>query len=113
MAVDNRQDQALSAGTRKRNTLSASVRIFGQEYTLRGEAKPSYMQELAERVDSRMREIARNYPSLDAVQVAVLTAVNLMDEQVRLDEQYRRVLMLLEREWDRRRGRGEESHAVE
>jgi len=82
----------------------AVVQIYGEEYTLRGDAQPGYMEDLANSVDGRMREVAKSHPRLGTAQVAVLVAVNLMDEYVRLDEQYRRILGLLEREWDKRRG---------
>lgn len=81
----------------------ASVHIFGEEYKLRGDAQTGYMEDLAARVDSRMREVATGNPRLGTMQVAVLVALNIMDEYVRLDDQYRRILALLEREWDRRR----------
>jgi hypothetical protein len=38
--------------------------------------------------------------------VAVLVALNILDDFVRLEEQYHRVLALLEREWERRKAGG-------
>ncbi|MFN2443608.1 MAG: cell division protein ZapA, partial [Thermoanaerobaculia bacterium] len=35
-----------------------SVEIYGQTYNVRGEGDPAYLTELAQIVDSRMREIA-------------------------------------------------------
>ncbi|HEY8414622.1 MAG TPA: cell division protein ZapA, partial [Thermaerobacter sp.] len=39
-------------------THRVTVKIFGEEYVLRGDAKPAYMERLADMVDRRMNEIA-------------------------------------------------------
>ena len=80
-----------------------TVRIFGEEYVLRGEARPAYMERLADMVDRRMNEIAKRHPRLGITRIAVLAAINLADELSKLEEQYQRVLGMLEREWDRRK----------
>jgi len=75
------------------------VRIYGEEHRLCGDAPTSYLQDLAVRVDARMREIAKANPRLGTSQVAVLAALNTMDDLVRLEAQHQRVLALWEREW--------------
>lgn len=75
------------------------VRIYGQEHRMLGDAPADYMQELAARVDQRMREIAKLNPRLGTAQVGVLAALNTMDDLVRLEAQHQRVLALWEREW--------------
>lgn len=76
-----------------------SVTIYGQQHRLCGDAPTSYLQDLAARVDARMREIAKANPRLGVAQVAVLAALNTMDDLVRLEAQHQRVLALWEREW--------------
>ncbi len=80
-----------------------SVEIYGEQYTVRGDADEAYMHDLARRLDQRMRELAARRPQLSTNQLAVLTALNTLDELVRLESQYHRVLALFEREWERRR----------
>ncbi|MGB4171688.1 MAG: cell division protein ZapA [bacterium] len=61
------------------NKKKANVRIFGEEYTLKGRANPEYMKELAHSVEASMREIKERNPKLTSTQVAVLAAVNIAD----------------------------------
>ncbi len=58
----------------------ATVSILGDRYTIRGEADPGYIAEVAELVDSRMRELHAASPGLSKVRLAVLAAINLADE---------------------------------
>ena len=56
------------------------VQIFGDAYTLRGDADPAYVLELAAYVDARMREVTDKLPVASAARVAVLASLNLADE---------------------------------
>ena len=94
----------------ERRVQRVSVRIHGQEYQVRSDAAPEHVQALADRLDARMRELNRANPRLGGLQVAVLVALNILDDFVRLEDQYHRVLGLLEREWERRKaGSGPEA----
>ncbi|MBX5476298.1 MAG: cell division protein ZapA [Clostridia bacterium] len=79
-----------------------TVTIFNEEYVIRGDAREEHIRAVARRVDQRMREIAAQRPNLSVSRIAVLAALNLADELVRLSEQHERVVGLLEREWERR-----------
>ncbi|MBE3589270.1 MAG: cell division protein ZapA [Firmicutes bacterium] len=79
-----------------------TVTIFNEEYVIRGDAREEHIRAVARRVDQRMREIAAQRPNLSVSRIAVLAALNLADELVRLTEQHERVVGLLEREWERR-----------
>jgi len=57
-----------------------SVEIFGQTYTIRAGADPSYIERLAAHVDAEMSVISRGSGAVDSVRVAVLAALNLADE---------------------------------
>lgn len=59
---------------------STSVEIFGQTYNVRGEGDPDYLAELARFVDSRMREVAAQVATVDAMRIAILAALNIADE---------------------------------
>ncbi|MGB6848382.1 MAG: cell division protein ZapA, partial [Thermoanaerobaculia bacterium] len=41
---------------------------------------PEYLQELAEVVDQKMREIAQQVSTVDTAKIAILAALNLTDE---------------------------------
>lgn len=56
------------------------VEIYGQRYTIRGEAEEAYVQELARRVDAQMRTLASGMKTATPTKLAVLTALNLAHE---------------------------------
>ena len=60
-----------------------SVTIFGRTYSLRGEGDPAHLSQLAGEVDRRMREIANATGTADTLKVAILTALNIADENLR------------------------------
>ena len=80
------------------------VEIYGQRYTIRGEADEVYVQELARRVDAQMRTLARGLKVATPTNLAVLTALNLAHEldqvlkqqQERVDDVERRAGGLIE-----------------
>lgn len=63
------------------------VEIYGQRYSLRAdeETDPAYVARLAAHVDRKMREIAQTTPTVDSFKVAVLAAVNIADEYMKLN----------------------------
>ncbi|MBQ6899633.1 MAG: cell division protein ZapA [Firmicutes bacterium] len=56
------------------------VKIYGQEYTISGERDEQTIIEIAEYVDTKMREISRFFSSTVPGSLAVLSAVNIADE---------------------------------
>jgi len=68
-------------------TQPVSVEIYGQTYNVRGEGDPAYLTELAQIVDSRMREIAPQVATGDPTRIAILAALNLADEFTRYRQQ--------------------------
>jgi cell division protein ZapA len=61
-------------------TAATEVDIFGAVYHVRGHQDPEYLQELAEVVDQKMREIAPQVSTVDTAKIAILAALNLTDE---------------------------------
>jgi cell division protein ZapA (FtsZ GTPase activity inhibitor) len=57
---------------------SVEIKIYGQTFILKGPSDPAYMTELAEKVDARMKEVAK--PNEPMHRVAILSALVLMDE---------------------------------
>jgi cell division protein ZapA len=60
--------------------MSTKVTIYDQTYNIAGDLDPIYVEELAQYVDARMREIARGTGMVDSVKIAVLAALAITDE---------------------------------
>jgi cell division protein ZapA len=65
----------------------AEVEIFGATYNVRGDGDPDYLTELAQFVDSRMREVAAQVATVDPMKIAILAALNIADEFFRYRRQ--------------------------
>jgi len=64
------------------------VEIFGEHYKIKGEAAPEYMSRLARYVDQTMRKVVQRNPRLTLHKAAVLSAINIADELLKvLDQQ--------------------------
>ncbi|MEM7483398.1 MAG: cell division protein ZapA [Acidobacteriota bacterium] len=74
-------------------TSTTEVEIFGSVYSVRGRDDREHVEELAELVDRRMREIAERVRTMDRGKIAILAALNIADELVRRqrDEEGERV----------------------
>ena len=72
----------------RRATTSVSVDIYDQTYHLRAH-DPEYIEKLASTVDSKMRAVSANGNTVDSLRVAVLAALNIADELMRLQEHCR------------------------
>ena len=62
------------------NPAHTAVRIFGATYHVRGSDDRGYLQELADFVDAKMREVAQHVTTADTARVAILAALNMADE---------------------------------
>jgi len=80
--------------TEKKNKVV--VEIFGESYSIKGEGETARMIEVAGLVDGRMRQIAKSNPRLSTAKVAVLVALNLADEYLKLKDDYQELAELLE-----------------
>ena len=69
----------------RRTSTSVSVDIYDQTYHLRA-PDPEYIQKLANTVDAKMRAVSANSNTVDSLRVAVLAALNIADELMRLQE---------------------------
>lgn len=81
------------------------VTILGQEYPIRADVDATYVREIAATLDTRMRKVHQSEPSRPPLKIAVLTALNLMDEVCTL----RREKEELQRSYERRVREFEES----
>lgn len=72
------------SNTRKNRT---TVDIYGQQYTIIGSESSSHVKLVASMVDDKMREISSKNPSLDVNKLAVLTAVNAVNDYLKIKDQ--------------------------
>ena len=56
------------------------VAIFGQTYTIRGDAPPEYIEQLADYVNTKMEEVSAHKANANTTQIAILVALNIADE---------------------------------
>jgi len=77
-----------------------NVDIYGQQYTIIGTESSSHIRLVASIVDDKMREIGAKNPHLDTSKLAVLTAVNTVNEYLKLKEEYDRLLREIQKEKD-------------
>lgn len=65
-----------------------TVEIFHKSYTIVGHEAKSHVELVAESVDQKMRELQKMNNKLDTARLAVLTAVNAMNDYLKLQEKY-------------------------
>lgn len=71
-----------------------AVTIYGQQYMIIGTESTSHIRLVASLVDEKMREISSNNSALDVNKLAVLTAINAVNDYLKLKDR----LEQLERE---------------
>jgi cell division protein ZapA len=64
------------------------VEIYNQTYNIRSDGDTEYLMQLADFVDSRMREISAGTLTVDSLKVAILAALHIADELHRLKQTY-------------------------
>jgi cell division protein ZapA len=73
------------------------VTILGQEYPVRANADAAYVREIAAFLDARMRMIQQADPNRPPLKIAILAALNLVDEMFTLRKQKQEVAERFER----------------
>ena len=76
-----------------------TVDIYGQQYVILGTETQNHVRHVASLVDKKMREIGSKNPSLDVSKLAVLTALNAVNDYILMKEQ----LEVLQSELQRKR----------
>jgi len=78
--------QMINKGGMEGTTSSPTIRveIYNQTYNIRSDGDTEYIIQLAEFVDSRMREISSGTLTVDSLKVAILAALHIADELHRL-----------------------------
>jgi cell division protein ZapA len=77
-----------------------SVDIYGQQYIILGSESPSHIKFVASLVDDKMREISSKNPSLDVNKLAVLTAVNAVNDYIKIKDELEKLQEEIKKEKD-------------
>ncbi|MDQ1001272.1 cell division protein ZapA [Neobacillus niacini] len=77
-----------------------TVDIYGTQYVILGTENQSHVRHVASLVDKKMREIGSRNPLLDVNKLAVLTAVNAVNDFVKMKEQLEKLQSELQKEKD-------------
>lgn len=72
-----------------------TVDIYGESYALKGTSDAAYIQRVADMLNERMKEIAKVNPRLSSNKIAVLAALNIADDYLRLEQDYQQLLQML------------------
>jgi cell division protein ZapA len=84
--MSTRIEQMLNKSSMEATPTSPTIRveIYNQTYNIRSDGDTEYIIQLAEFVDSRMREISSGTLTVDSLKVAILAALHVADELHRL-----------------------------
>lgn len=87
----------VSDGTKTRIT----VNIYGQQYTIMGDEPNSHVRMVASIVDENMKQLKEKNPHLDLNKLAVLTAVNAVNDYLLLKQEYDKLTEKMMKEEER------------
>ncbi|MGG3450796.1 MULTISPECIES: cell division protein ZapA [Bacillaceae] len=74
-----------------------TVDIYGYQYTIVGTESEYHIRRVTEMVDDKMREIGNRNATLDTQKIAVLTAVNMVNDYLKMEEELHEMKMELSR----------------
>ena len=72
-----------------------TVEIYGETYALKGNLEEARIRRLAAMLDERMKKTAKANLRLSPAKIAVLTALNIADEFLRLEQDYLELIQLI------------------
>ena len=71
-------------------TKTSEIEIYGQRYTIKGEADEVYIKRLAAYVDEQMRSMSQGMKTATFSKLAVLAAINIAHQLFQSEEQRQR-----------------------
>ncbi len=75
-----------------------TVQIFGESYALKSDTDEQRVKQVAELLDKNMHIISQANPGLSGMKVAVLSALNILEEHLKLKNDYDQLLNILKEE---------------
>ncbi|HBS58128.1 MAG TPA: cell division protein ZapA [Firmicutes bacterium] len=79
-------------------TNKVTVTICGEEYVIKGQTDTEHIERVAALVHQKMTQTTLGNPRLPRNRAAVLVALNLADELLRLQADYKQFLKILKEE---------------
>ncbi|MBI2346475.1 MAG: cell division protein ZapA [Deltaproteobacteria bacterium] len=73
------------------------VNIMGQKFLVRSDSDEGYVNRVAQYVNEKVEEIARKTQSVPSLNVAILAAMNIADEFMRLREKKTQTFQAVEK----------------
>ena len=70
---------------------AVTVRIAGEEYTIRASAEPAYTRRCAELVDDRIHQIRLQAGTIDHLKASILAALSITDELFQAEDDLKRL----------------------
>lgn len=71
------------------------VEIYGVSYPLRSTESEEYVKSLAKMVDEKMKTVATNTGSFSGTRIAVIAALELADDYMKLKKDYDELMALI------------------
>lgn len=59
---------------------SVEIKIFGQQYKIKGDAPDEYLQEIARYVEAKIKEVMEKSPSTAPLKATILAAMSIAEE---------------------------------
>jgi cell division protein ZapA len=72
-----------------------TVEVYGESYALKGDLEAERVKMIAALVDAKMKEIAKNNAFLSPTKIAVLAALNLADDYLRLENDFNQIVQMV------------------
>ncbi|MBI3599161.1 MAG: cell division protein ZapA [Nitrospinae bacterium] len=68
---------------------TTQVEIFGSSFTIKSDTDPSYTIELANFVDSKMKEVAEGAPAVSSHKITILASMNIANDLFQIRKEYK------------------------
>ena len=98
MAINEFNYVLLRGKIMKSESRTIKVTIFGKDYEVKGSTDEKYVENLANYVDSVMRDISKKSSAFSSSSIAILAALNIADEMFKERQQFKEYIEGLERE---------------
>lgn len=72
-----------------------TVEIYGESYALKGNIEPERIKLVAALVDAKMKAIAKNNAYLSPTKIAVLAALNIAEDYLKLENDFNQLVQMV------------------
>lgn len=75
-----------------------TVEFLGEQYPIKGDAEAERITRVAVWLNDRMKKIAQSNSRLSSRQIAIMTAMNLADDYLKLEADYRALMEMVKQQ---------------